>query len=189
MARRVAAAGSEPCASWQSSPSGAFALTVLVNCTTSIRSATASRNDLLHLTSGSSPFVGSFSSANSISFFFNDASLSASLLAINPSTYLGGFYVDSLNFDIASLLSSATKSYYVVDANGTFGYNGVNYSLLSSDVASRVQFGNTNQTSSAFDTGTTSGTVLSVTMVPEPSTTSLLGLTLTGAMTLRRRRA
>ena len=152
-------------------------------------SATASRNDLLHLTSGSSPFVGSFSSANSISFFFNDASLSASLLAINPATYLGGFYVDSLNFDIASLLSAASKSFYIVDSNGTFGYNGVNYSLLSSDVANRVQFGNTNQTNSAFDTGTTSGTVLSVTMVPEPSSASLLTFALSGLLALRRRKA
>jgi len=151
-------------------------------------SATASRNDLLHLTSGSSPFVGSFSSANSISVFFNDASLSASLLAINPATYLGGFYVDSLNFDIASLLSAASKSYYIVDSNGTFGYNGVNYSLLSSDVANRVQFGNTNQTNSAFDTGTTSGTVLSVTMVPEPSSASLLTFALSGLLALRRRK-
>jgi fibronectin-binding autotransporter adhesin len=152
-------------------------------------SATASRNDLLHLTSGSSPFVGSFSSANSISFFFNDASLSASLLAINPATYLGGFYVDSLSFDIASLLSAATKSYYIVDANGSFGYNGVQYSLLSSDVASRVIFDNANQTSSAFDTGTTSGTVLSVTMVPEPSSASLLTFALSGLLALRRRKA
>jgi hypothetical protein len=148
-----------------------------------------SRNDLLHLTNGSNPFVGSFSSANSISFFFNDASLSASLLAINPATYLGGFYVDSLNFDIASLLSAASKSYYIVDSNGTFGYNGVNYSLLSSDVANRVQFGNTNQTNSAFDTGTTSGTVLSVTMVPEPSSASLLTFALSGLLALRRRKA
>ena len=100
----------------------------------------------------------------------------------------GGFYVDSLNFDIASLLSAASKSYYIVDANGTFGYNGVNYSLLSSDVASRVQFGNTNQTNSAFDTGTTSGTVLSVTMVPEPSSASLLTFALSGLLALRRRR-
>ena len=153
-----------------------------------VSSATASRNDLLHLTSGSSPFVGSFSSANSISVFFNDASLSASLLAINPATYLGGFYVDSLNFDIASLLSAASKSYYIVDSNGTFGYNGVNYSLLSSDVAYRVQFGNTNQTNSAFDTGTTSGTVLSVTMVPEPSSASLLTFALSGLLALRRRK-
>ncbi|NBT90674.1 MAG: hypothetical protein EBT50_07590, partial [Verrucomicrobia bacterium] len=146
--------------------------------------AGGSRNDLLHLTAGNSPFVGTFSSANSISFFFNDAALGGNLLASNPATYLGGFYVDSVNFDIASLLASATKSYYVVDANGSFVYNSVSYSLLSPDAADRVIFGNTNQTNSSFDTGTTSGTVLSVTMVPEPSTTSLLGLTLTGAMTL-----
>ena len=151
-------------------------------------SAGGSRNDLLHLTSGSSPFLGSFSSANSINFYFNDTSLNASLLAITPSTYLGGFYVDGLNFDIASLLSAATKSYYIVDTNGSFAYNGVNYSLLSGDVANHVVFDNVNQTSSAFATGTTNGTVLSVTMVPEPSSASLLTFALSGLLALRRRR-
>ena len=152
-------------------------------------STTASRNDLLHLTSGSSPFVGSFSSANSISFFFNDASLNANLLTFTPSSYLGGFFVDSLNFDIASLLSAATKSYYIVDANGSFSYNGVNYSLLTAAVTDQVVFTNANQTSSAFDTGTTSGTVLSVTMVPEPSSASLMVFGSAALLALRRRKA
>jgi len=51
-----------------------------------------------------------------------------------------------------------------------------------------VLFSNTNQTNSAFDTGTTSGTVLSVTMVPEPSSASLLTFALSGLLALRRRR-
>jgi hypothetical protein len=147
-----------------------------------------SRNDLLHLTNGANPFVGSFSSANNLSFYFNDSSLNANLLAINPTAYLGGFYVDSLNFDIASLLSAATKNFYVADANGLLNFNGVNYSLMSSDVVSRVIFDNANQTSSDFATGTTSGTVLSVTMVPEPSSASLLTFALSGLLALRRRR-
>ena len=150
--------------------------------------ASSSRNDLLHLTSGSSPFVGSFSTANNLSFYFNDSSLLGNLAAINPTTYLGGFYVDSLNFDIASLLSAATKNFYVADANGLISFNGVNYALMSSDVVSRVIFDNANQTSSAFATGTTSGTVLSVTMVPEPSSASLLTFALSGLFALRRRR-
>ena len=96
--------------------------------------------------------------------------------------------MDGLNFDIASLLSAATKSYYIVDTNGSFAYNGVNYSLLSADVASHVVFDNANQTSSAFATGTTNGTVLSVTMVPEPSSASLLTFALSGLLALRRRK-
>ncbi len=148
-----------------------------------------SRNDLLHLTSGATPFVGSFTAANSISLFFNDSSLNSNLLSTSPTTYLGGFYVDSLNFDIAALLSAASKTYYVADANGLISFNGVNYTPLSADISSHTVFGNTNQSNSAFDTGTTSGTVLSVTMVPEPSTASLLTLSIIGAMTLRRRRA
>jgi hypothetical protein len=149
--------------------------------------ANSSRNDLLHLTNGSNPFVGSFSNANNLSFYFNDSSLLGNLAAINPTTYLGGFYVDSLNFDIASLLSAATKNFYVADANGLTSFNGVNYALMSSDVVSRVIFDNANQTSSAFATGTTSGTVLSVTMVPEPSSASLLTFALSGLLALRRR--
>lgn len=152
-------------------------------------SAGNSRNDLLHLTNGSNPFVGSFSSANNLAFYFNDSSLNANLLTINPTTYLGGFYVDSLSFDIAALLSAATKSYYIADANGLISFNGVSYSLMSSDVASRVALGNTNQSNSNFDTGTTSGTVLSVTMVPEPSSASLLTFALSGLLALRRRKA
>jgi len=147
-----------------------------------------SRNDLLHLTNGSNPFVGSFSTANNLSFYFNDSSLLGNLAAINPTTYLGGFYVDSLNFDIASLLSAATKNFYVADANGLISFNGVSYALMSSDVVSRVIFDNANQTSSDFATGTTSGTVLSVTMVPEPSSASLLTFALSGLFALRRRR-
>lgn len=147
-----------------------------------------SRNDLLHLTNGSNPFVGSFSTANNLSFYFNDSSLLGNLVAINPTTYLGGFYVDSLNFDIASLLSAATKNFYVADANGLISFNGVSYALMSSDVVSRVIFDNANQTSSDFATGTTSGTVLSVTMVPEPSSASLLTFALSGLLALRRRR-
>jgi len=147
-----------------------------------------SRNDLLHLTNGSNPFVGSFSTANNLSFYFNDSSLLGNLVAINPTTYLGGFYVDSLNFDIASLLSAATKNFYVADANGLISFNGVSYALMSSDVVSRVIFDNANQTSSDFATGTTSGTVLSVTMVPEPSSASLLTFALSGLLALRRRK-
>ncbi|MBM4455909.1 MAG: PEP-CTERM sorting domain-containing protein, partial [Verrucomicrobia bacterium] len=48
---------------------------------------------------------------------------------------------------------------------------------------------NANQTGSAFATGTTDGTVLSVTMVPEPSSASLLIFALSGLLALRRRRA
>jgi hypothetical protein len=59
---------------------------------------------------------------------------------------------------------------------------------MSSDVVSRVIFDNANQTSSDFATGTTSGTVLSVTMVPEPSSASLLTFALSGLLALRRRR-
>jgi len=151
--------------------------------------ANSSRNDLLHLTSGSSPFVGSFSTANNLSFYFNDSSLLGNLAAINPTTYLGGFYVDSLNFDIASLLSAASKNFYVADTNGLISFNGVSYALMSSDVVNRVLFSNANQTNSEFATGTTNGTVLSVTMVPEPSSASLLIFALSGLLARRRRRA
>ncbi|NDI17336.1 MAG: hypothetical protein EBY83_05120, partial [Verrucomicrobia bacterium] len=135
--------------------------------------ATNSKNDLLHLTSGSTPFSGSFSAGNTVSLYFNDAGLSASLLSVTPTTYLGGFFVDS-TFNIAGLLSTASMQYFIAAAGGTTSFNGVNYNLMSNEVASRMILSNVNQSAADFTTGTVSGTVLGVMAVPEPSSGSLL---------------
>jgi hypothetical protein len=145
-----------------------------------------SRNDLLHLTSGSTPFSGSFSTGNTVSFYFNDAGLSASLASGTPTTYLGGFFVDAQNFDIAGLLSSASLQYFIAAANGTTSFNGVNYNLMSNEVASGIILSNVNQSGADFTTGTVDGTVLSVVAVPEPSSASLLLAGMGSLLVLRR---
>jgi hypothetical protein len=145
-----------------------------------------SKNDLLHLTSGSTPFSGSFSSANTVSFYFNDAGLSASIASVTPTTYMGGFFVDTLNFNIAGLLSDATKQYFIAAAGGSTTFNGVSYNLMSSDVASRIILSNVNQSGADFTTGTVNGTVLGVMAVPEPSSGSLLLAGIASLLVLRR---
>jgi len=145
-----------------------------------------SKNDLLHLTSGSTPFSGSFSAGNTVSFYFNDAGLSASLASVTPTTYLGGFFVDSLSFDIAGLLSNATKQYFIAAAGGSTSFNGVSYNLMSNEVADRIILSNVNQSGADFTTGTVNGTVLGVMAVPEPSSGSLLLAGIGSLLVLRR---
>ena len=145
-----------------------------------------SKNDLLHLTSGSTPFSGSFSAENTVSFYFNDAGLSASLASVTPTTYLGGFFVDSSSFDIAGLLSNATKQYFIAAAGGSTSFNGVNYSLMSNEVAERIILSNVNQSGANFATGAVNGTVLGVMAVPEPSSGSLLLAGIGSLLVLRR---
>jgi hypothetical protein len=145
-----------------------------------------SKNDLLRLTSGSTPFSGAFSTGNTVSFYFNDAGLSASLASVTPTTYLGGFFVDAQNFDIASLLSDATKQYFIAAAGGSTTFNGVTYNLMSNEVASRIILSNVNQSGADFTTGTVNGTVLGVMAVPEPSSGSLLLAGIGSLLILRR---
>jgi len=145
-----------------------------------------SRNDLLHLTSGSAPFSGSFSTGNTVSFYFNHAGFSESLASGIPTTYLGGFFVDAQNFDIAGLLSNATKQYFIAAANGTSIFNGVNYNQMSNEEASRIILSNVNQSAADFTTGMVDGTVLGVVAVPEPSSGSLLLAGIGSLLVLRR---
>jgi hypothetical protein len=145
-----------------------------------------SKNDLLHLTSGSTPFSGSFSAGNTVSFYFNDAGLSASLASVTPTTYLGGFFVDTQNFNIAGLLSNATKQYFIAAAGGSTTFNGLSYNRMSDEVADRIILSNVNQSGADFATGTVNGTVLGVMAVPEPSSGSLLLAGIGSLLVLRR---
>jgi hypothetical protein len=145
-----------------------------------------SKNDLLHLTSGSTPFSGSFSAGNTVSFYFNDAGLSASLASVTPTTYLGGFFVDSSSFDIAGLLSSANMQYFIAAAGGSTTFNGLSYNRMSDEVADRIILSNVNQSGADFTTGTVNGTVLGVMAVPEPSSGSLLLAGIGSLIVLRR---
>ena len=145
-----------------------------------------SKNDLLHLTSGSAPFSGSFSTGNTVSFYFNHAGFSESLASGIPTTYLGGFFVDAQNFDIAGLLSSASLQYFIAAANGTSSFNGVNYNQMSNEEASRIILSNVSQSAADFTTGMVDGTVLGVVAVPEPSSGSLLLAGIGSLLVLRR---
>ena len=105
---------------------------------------------------------------------------------MTPTTYLGGFFVDTQNFNIAGLLSNATKQYFIAAAGGSTSFNGVNYNLMSDEVASRIILSNVNQSGADFTTGTVNGTVLGVMAVPEPSSGSLLLAGIGSLLVLRR---
>ena len=91
----------------------------------------------------------------------------------------------SINFN--SLLSEANIEFWIAVTSGGTPFNEANYRLLESSEY-RFTFGTSAQTNSNFETGTASGSILSVTMVPEPSSASLLTFALSGLLALRRRR-
>ena len=152
----------------QVAPSGGlsfdFALTQAGSPTYS--NATASGNDILHLTS-STPFVFALTAANTVTLDFSGAAL------VTGQTYLGGFFADATVSN--SLLS-----------NATFVYTGLNGAAVQYD-------GLVSVSGAAFITGTvTNGEVMEfeVLVAPEPESAVLL-LALGGSVVLgwRRRRA
>ena len=153
-------------------------------------SATASGNDLLHLTASSSPFAGgTFTSGNIISIYLNSATITDSLLAGTNTTFSGGFFVDG-TYALASALTPASFAYYTTSATLGTGsavdYNGISYYSLNSDIAAKTTLSDTTVTSAGFTTGTVAtGTLLTFTAVPEPSTGALLAFGLGGLVALR----
>lgn len=124
-------------------------------------SATASGNDVLHLTSGT-PFTASLTSANVITVDFSGISLQAGQF------YRGGFYASN-NF--LSSIQDATFQYV--------GASGMTFNVT------------TFQETANFASGTVTGgwvTQFEVLAIPEPSTPLLLGGGLMMVLLLRRRR-
>jgi autotransporter-associated beta strand protein len=152
-------------------------------------SATASGNDLLRLTSNSSPFAGgTFASGNIISIYLNSAAITDSLLAGTNTTFSGGFFVDG-TYGLAAGLSPASFAYYTTSASLGTGsvvdYNGTSYYLLNSTIAAKTTLSDTAVTDAGFAAGTASGTLLTFNAVPEPSTGALLGFGLGGLVVTR----
>ena len=151
-------------------------------------SATASGNDLLHLTAAS-PFAGgTFTSGNIISIYLNNAAITTSLLAGNNTTFSGGFFVDG-TYALASALTPASFAYYTTSgALGTgsaVDYNGTSYYLLDSTIAAKTTLSDTAVTGAGFATGTASGTLLTFNAVPEPSAQSMLALGMVALVAVR----
>jgi autotransporter-associated beta strand protein len=152
-------------------------------------SATASGNDLLHLTSNSSPFAGgAFTSGNIISIYLNNATITNSLLAGTNTTFSGGFFVDG-SYELAAALSPASFAYYTTSAalgtGSAVNYGGTDYYLLNSEIAAKTTLTDTAVASAAFSSGTVAGTVLTFNAVPEPSAQSLLAFGMAALVAVR----
>jgi autotransporter-associated beta strand protein len=151
-------------------------------------SATASGNDLLHLTAAS-PFAGgTFTAGNVISIYLNSATITNSLLAGTNTTFSGGFFVDG-TYGLAAALSPASFAYYTTSSSLGTGsavdYNGINYYLLDSTIAAKTTLSNTAVASAGFSTGPVAGTLLTFNAVPEPSAQSMLALGMVALVAVR----
>ena len=130
--------------------------------------ATNSVNDVLRLTSATTPFTAALGGANVLSVYFNVGSLSLG------DAFTGGFYTDS-SADFLSSISGATFNYYLANnAGGSVSYNGVNYDLYSGPLA--INLSTVLVASADFTGGTiTNGYSTQFTVVPEPNVAALLG--------------
>jgi autotransporter-associated beta strand protein len=151
-------------------------------------SATASGNDLLHLTAAS-PFAGgTFASGNIISIYLNSSTITNSLLAGTNTTFSGGFFVDG-TYALASALTPASFAYYTTSATLGTGsavdYNGTSYYLLDSTIAAKTTLSDTAVTGAGFATGAAAGTLLTFNTVPEPSVQSMLAFGMAALVAVR----
>jgi len=128
-------------------------------------SGTASGNDVLRLTSGTSPFGGqSLTAANVVNVY-----LTSGLLTVGG-TFRGGFFTDR-DADFLASIEGATFAYYLATLSGTRQYGGVSYSAYGGPYTFTLS---TVATTATFAGGSESGFVMQFVAVPEPTGWMLL---------------
>lgn len=137
--------------------------------------ATASVNDVLRLTSSSTPFTSSLSVANGIDIFFSAATLS------RGDTFLGGFFTDMSGNFLPSVQNAAFSYYVFGDGAGTDKtYNNQGYYLLDTDFWAyfdRVDVTTVAVATANFSSGdVTNGRVMQFVVVPEPGAIMLAAM-------------
>ncbi|MEZ0257843.1 MAG: beta strand repeat-containing protein, partial [Chthoniobacter sp.] len=143
-------------------------------------SATASENDVLHLTNPGAAFSGgALSDANEVDLYFN-----VSFGLQMGQTYVGGFFTDqSAAFD--SAISGADYKFFVSDPLGTMTFDGVTYSSID---GSQIALSTVPLTAD-FGSGAVNGYAMQVQVVPEPGSlvAMLSGVVVLGSFRRRRR--
>ena len=139
---------------------------------------TASGNDVLRLTSGSTPFTSSLTSANVVNVFLDVASPSLN------DVYQGGFFTDR---DAAFLgsVQNGSWNYYLATPGGSTTYNGVDYSLYGGPYSFTLA---TVAETATFAAGSEAGYVTQFTVVPEPAMGMIAMVAIGGVVAAWRRR-
>ena len=121
-------------------------------------SGTASVNDVLRLTSASTPFTAALTATNSIDVFFNVGSL------VPDDVFRGAFFTD-LDAPFLTSVQSATWNYFLATPGGTTIHDGVAYSPYTGPYLFSLA---TVAETATFASGSESGYVVQFTVVPEP---------------------
>ena len=141
--------------------------------------AAASVNDVLRLTSATTPFTASMDATNQITLYLGVNSITVG------DVFTGGFFTDRSS-DFLSSINSAAFSYLLADDNGLISYNGNTYTEYTGPL--EFNLATVAVPTANFSGGTvTDGYVTQFTVIPEPNAAALLG-TLGAMLLLRRRR-
>jgi autotransporter-associated beta strand protein len=139
---------------------------------------TASGNDVLRLTSGSTPFATALAAANGVNVFLDVATLSLN------DVFRGGFFTD-LDAAFLGSVQNASWNYYLATPGGATTYNGVAYSLYGGPYSVALA---TVAETAAFSGGSEAGYVTQFTVVPEPMMGATLALAVAAFAACWRRR-
>ncbi len=139
---------------------------------------TASGNDVLRLTSASTPITSAFSASNAVNVFLDLPSLSAG------NVLRGGFFTD-LDTSFLSLIQNGSWNYYLADAGGSTFYNGVAYSAYGGPLTFSLA---TVAETASFASGSEAGYVTQITVVPEPAVVASVLAGFAAFALVRRRR-